>query len=273
MAQTRLVRVLSGNTEDSAAIAHFRANENAMINNLVVHIPYTPAGVTSVTVTHAGVNFLQCDTFSNGSSKGITFAGTREDGEIVSISATETATGDNCFRNLNYDVNVLKLPPDGSYACYAYTDDAAIVFSGTPNAIYDRSGGTYNADVTGWRKYDLEPGRGNTTEYARLQLMPYRCNGKTFDVVARPLVCLESDEGCAFEPYSGQQYTVNIPNTIYGGTVDLITGLVTGEYASDGSALSSPVTQQITGQQITTLKGVNNIWSDAGNVELSYWAH
>lgn len=273
MSQPHLVTAQSGNTEDSAVVAHFRATENARLKNLIVRIPYTSAGVTSVTVTHAGVNFLQCDTWTNGVPKEVTFSGTKEDGEIVSISVTGTATGDNCFRNLNYEVNVLKLPPDGSYACYAYTDDVAIVFSGSPNNIYDRAGGTYNADVTGWRIYDLEPGRGNTTEYARIQLMPYKCNGKSFDIEACPMICLELDEGCDFEPYCGQQYTITIPTAIYGGTVDLITGLVTGEYASDGSALSSPVTQQITGQQISTLKGINNIWSSIGTVELAYWEH
>ena len=262
--------VRSGNTADSAVVAHFRANCVIALESLVVALPYNASGHTSTTVHHVGVNFLQCDTWPNGVSKGVTFAGTKEGGEIVSISISGTATGDNVFRNLNYDVNVLKLPPDGSYACYTYTDDAAIVFSGNPNNIYDRNGGTYNADVTGWRIYDLEPGRGNTTEYARLQLMPYKCNGKSFDIDAYPIICLESDKGCAFEPYCGQKYAITLPETIYGGTVDLISGEIVSKYGSDGSLLPTPVTYTITPVAVSTLNGVNNVWSDYGDITLTY---
>lgn len=37
--------------------------------------------------------------------------------------------------------------------------------------------------------------------------------------------------------------------------------------------LETPITYALTPQQITTLIGTNNIWSDAGDVELTYWSN
>ena len=37
--------------------------------------------------------------------------------------------------------------------------------------------------------------------------------------------------------------------------------------------LATPITYTLTASQIRTLLGQNNIWSDAGQVELSYWTH
>lgn len=38
--------------------------------------------------------------------------------------------------------------------------------------------------------------------------------------------------------------------------------------------LATPITHQLTPQVIKTLKGINNIWSDAnGNIELRFWKH
>ena len=37
--------------------------------------------------------------------------------------------------------------------------------------------------------------------------------------------------------------------------------------------LSTPLTIHLTPRQISTVRGVNNIWSDAGNVEVRYWRH
>ena len=38
--------------------------------------------------------------------------------------------------------------------------------------------------------------------------------------------------------------------------------------------LATPIEYQLTPQQVTTLIGTNNVWSDAnGNTEVSYWTH
>jgi hypothetical protein len=37
--------------------------------------------------------------------------------------------------------------------------------------------------------------------------------------------------------------------------------------------LATPVTYQLTPQEITTLIGTNNVWADTGNVSVTYWKH
>ena len=36
--------------------------------------------------------------------------------------------------------------------------------------------------------------------------------------------------------------------------------------------LATPITYQLTPQEVTTLLGQNNIWADAGDVEVTYYA-
>lgn len=76
-----------------------------------------------------------------------------------------------------------------------------------------------------------------------------------------------------YEAYNGTDYAIAFPATVYGGTVDLVNGVLTSTTGANGSALSSPVTYQITPVSISTLNGVNNIWSDCGSVAVSYWTH
>lgn len=104
-----------------------------------------------------------------------------------------------------------------------------------------------------------------------------------------------------------QPYTIltvdwtTVAGTVYGGTVDLTTGVLTvtdGYIASyDGETLPStwisdrdvyasgttpttgaevvyklatPLTYQLTGQQLKTFLGTNNVWADTGNVSVTY---
>lgn len=106
-----------------------------------------------------------------------------------------------------------------------------------------------------------------------------------------------------FETYNGQTYTTTLPSTTYGGTLDLVSGVLTvtdgyiasynGEtlpstwisdrdvYASGTTPtigaqvvykLATPQTYQLTPQQIDTLKGQNNITATSGQVSVTYKA-
>lgn len=104
-----------------------------------------------------------------------------------------------------------------------------------------------------------------------------------------------------YHAYEGDTYTADLPQTVYGGTVDLVTGeyntkpyyasyngeTLTGEWVSDRDkyvAGTSPTIGAqvvnigadgtdgtITPQTIQTLQGTNNVWSD-GDVEVEYKA-
>lgn len=66
-----------------------------------------------------------------------------------------------------------------------------------------------------------------------------------------------------FEPHNGQNVTAALPETVTNGSLDWVNGILTKD---DGS------TVQLTPQQLETLKGTNNIWSDAGETEVTYAA-
>lgn len=96
-------------------------------------------------------------------------------------------------------------------------------------------------------------------------------------------------------------YEATLPTTVYGGTVDLVKGTLTvtwgeiasyngealpGRWLSDRDAyaagttpttgaqvvyeLAIPLEYTLTPQQLTTLLGENNVWSDAGEITLTY---
>ena len=179
----------------------------------------------------------------------------------------------------------------------------------------------------------------------------------TYDnVTIKPMLRLASETDSTYEPYQGSTYTTDLPQTCYGGTLDLISGklvvdramvvfdgtqsdlgvsvlsgftqvswagyisigITSAEFVSDtfefdGTTvgvgkiypspiaprmffgmptsitnqneaqewfrqhptsvvypLATPQTYQLTPQQVNTLVGTNNVWSEQGNIELSY---
>lgn len=166
-------------------------------------------GHAGVTLTHTGVNLLQCDTFVNGSLRNVTFTGTRNsDGEIESISVVGTANAQNLFRNLNYVKGEYRWPPYGNtIATFAYCDDIDVIPAGPdkglPDDIYGVDGARSYLGRT-WRVFDLiQDWPSSYGEWFRLQGVPYQSNGVTYNSIARPMVCLFEDAGCEYEPYKG----------------------------------------------------------------------
>lgn len=66
-----------------------------------------------------------------------------------------------------------------------------------------------------------------------------------------------------FAEYHGKTLTAALPETVTEGVYDWVNGVLT---KPDGS------TVQLTPQQMETLKGVNNIWSNAGETTVTYAA-
>lgn len=105
-----------------------------------------------------------------------------------------------------------------------------------------------------------------------------------------------------YEPYSGTTLTIDLDGTIYGGTLDVLTGVLTARpyYASyNGETLvgpwvssmdkyaagatpttgaqvvdlgGTPTVVQLDPEALSTLLGANNIWADAGDVSVVYRA-
>lgn len=105
-----------------------------------------------------------------------------------------------------------------------------------------------------------------------------------------------------YEPYQGSTITTNLGQTVYGGVLDVVSGKLTsfpyyssyngetlnGEWMCDRAVYSQGTTPptgsqvvdmsgtgaetQLTPTQVNTLLGSNNIWADAGTVEVEYRA-
>lgn len=109
-----------------------------------------------------------------------------------------------------------------------------------------------------------------------------------------------------YEPYQGDTYDIAFPSsagTVYGGSLDVTTGVLTVDRAQIASyagetlpstwisdrdvysagatpttgaqvvyELVTPITYQLTPQEITTLLGQNNIWADTGDMSVTYRA-
>ena len=117
-----------------------------------------------------------------------------------------------------------------------------------------------------------------------------------YDVVVHPQIELGST-ATAYSPYIGTTYPIPLGQTVYGGTLDVLTGVLTVTHANipsyNGEAinepwissmdayspgatpttgaqvvypLATPTTVQLTGQQIATFLGTNNVWCDSGKI-------
>lgn len=268
---THYKTVQSGNTTDSAVIAHFTTDRQRTINSLKVEVPYSATEINSIEVTACGVNILQCDSYTNGTVRDLQYAATRNsDGEILFVHVAGTANGGNCFRNLNYINGQLRWPPDGTYATFSYDDDSFIRFVGMNKSPTTNAGISVPTDGKSWQVYNLRytSDIGNST-WVRINMTPESCTDKAFDSTVYPMVCLAQDQGCAYKPYQGITYTITLPSGFYGGTVDIIEGTVTATYDASGTLLTQPNISSITPIQLQTLNGVNNIWSKNGSVTVS----
>lgn len=104
-----------------------------------------------------------------------------------------------------------------------------------------------------------------------------------------------------YSPYTGSTYPIALGRTVYGASVDVVEGegdetygyiasyngeeinepwissidpYVQGTTPSTGAEvvypLSTPIDFTFTGQEINSLLGVNNVWTDTGDTEVSY---
>ncbi|MCR5448461.1 MAG: BppU family phage baseplate upper protein [Solobacterium sp.] len=76
------------------------------------------------------------------------------------------------------------------------------------------------------------------------------------------------------ESGTGTTYAFNwstVAGTVYGGTLDVTTGVLTSTLASDGSALANPVTYQLTPTEVDTLLQGNSFTCNCGNLTITYY--
>lgn len=113
---------------------------------------------------------------------------------------------------------------------------------------------------------DLDTFEGEQVEFDTLQPSPilslivdmeYNEEG-----IAGVKIWIEDEYDASADP----TVSVTFPETIYGGTYDVLNGILTSTYDADGTKLEHPVTYQLDPATLYTLDGANVIWSDADSV-------
>lgn len=244
-------------------------------------------GHTGATVYRTGKNILPKRTIGETTQNGITFT-VNGDGTII-VNGTATAAAVYAIQNHNQLVSAGL----GSLAGQQFT------MSGCP------VGGSTSSYRMAWYNSDQpltwlsDTGSGSTGTMMDLDANPNMsltirvASGTVCDnLLFKPMIRPVSDTDATFEPYNGDTYTISFGDTVYGGTLDFTTGVLTAtwgyiasyngealpaEWISDrdvyaagttpttGAAvaykLATPQTIQVTPQEITTLLGTNNIWA------------
>lgn len=313
------------------------------------------SGWDAVNVTGAGKNLFHINKTGATTIEGVTFThGT--DGTII-VSGTATASRYYHLTPGSANDGVGMEVPPGTYRCTightgSYTSNDTLTF-----VIAAYKNGTYMRGVASF------PGELTVNEGEVVECYFRTINGNTYnDIVFKPMLApIGASED--YEPYQSQTLTADLPETVYGGTLNWTTGELTVDWkmvdlgsltwamkdnnhfytskaytSADGrpggdmicthyvtsTAASSaigqnalpdksiwangwafsatnlvikdtsysdvesftaslagvklvfktnaPYTIQLTPQQMETLKGVNNIWSDAGATEVTYIA-
>lgn len=244
-------------------------NYNKRVGQYVLHW----AGLVDITesITTSGNTFSR-----TGSEWGLIMCLVADVGQLTGkqICVSGTFTGDLNIKN-------------GLRSAWYFTDE---------NYIVTRVAGTMNINPP----YVLTPAEGE-------KYLIWYINSSAPGTITLDSPMLElSSTATAYEPYQGEIYSITFPSeagTVYGGTLDVTTGVLTVDRAQIASyagetlpstwisdrdvysagatpttgaqvvyELATPITYHLTPQEITTLLGQNNIWADTGDMSVTYRA-
>lgn len=158
-------------------------------------------GRDSVTVERCGENLLNISPFTKSTNKGITYEYVANGG--VHISGTATAAADSPT------FVVWHLPPGKYYGLDMGTGVSAFI-------VVQRNGANLWLNAKG--VFEILAG----------DICKYWCmiatSGATLDTTVYPYIVPGTTAPTTYTPYTGQTTALTLPRTIYGGTVDAVTG-------------------------------------------------
>lgn len=172
-------------------------------------------GRDGVMVERCGENILNPKAYTVAAKNGITF--TINDDKSVHIIGT--ATGRSVFRlfAMKYKMSL----PDGNYALSTITN----IPSGVRVLI-----GHYDKNSLAYKNNLVEIHSGDSFATAFFQNVGWLdgfievLSGSTVDTTLYPMLVLGKTAPTTYTPYIGQTNTLTLPETVYGGEVDAVTG-------------------------------------------------
>ena len=229
------------------------------------------SGYDSVTVTRCGKNLLNPEKAAPVSGY---------------YGLTVTYEDENIFHIVGKPNN----PDNGDLSfVVAETSDYSLMGKGLVITAFSLSG---NLTVVG--AYGLRTSTEN-----KIAIIAYLVNTVTYD--ARIQLAVGVENLTTYEPYQGDTYDISLPETIYGGTVDAVTGIgektwgyiasyngesLPGEWISDRDVysagttpttgaqvaykLATPESFKVSQVSIPSLRGENHFFTNGENMDIIY---
>lgn len=198
-------------------------------------------GHDEVTVTRTGKNL--CPTFTSGTGSGLTYT-VNDDG---SVHVTGTNTGTTFWA-------VQLTLPKGTYVLTGAPTNGQLTLRS------ERGGGAPSSAFSG-KLDDYGNGATFTVSETASAWLNIRSTEGTHDKMYYPMIRLASETDDTYEPYQGSTYTTSLGQTVYGGTLDMASGVLTVDraYTTIASANVSKVSgSQYASFQITPLRDLKS---------------
>ena len=181
------------------------------------------SGWTGAKLTRCGKNLLK-NTASTYTTNGIAFT--------VNDDGTVTANGTSLAR-AQLRVGTVDLPAGSYIASIGFVSD--VNATGTAFASYREGGVTKYVDMSGASEKSFTLTEPTTVTY----MIDIRTAGITVSgLVFYPMIRPASVSDGAYEPFTGGTFTASFGQTVYGGTLNWLTGVLTVEWgykALDGT--------------------------------------
>lgn len=204
------------------------------------------AGWTGAKLTRCGENLLPAAAAHTQSKNGITFT-SNGDG---TYTIEGTSTGSTA---ITFEAESVATIPAGAYIHLCNT---GVTNSNVAFVPHFTDGSTMSiAFSLGNRIHQI----GDTYTGRTIQKIGIYVNGaQTVDITFKPMMCVDGTAK-VFESYDGNVYTADFGQTIYGGTLNWTTGVLT--VTGDNETVDSD-TIQLTPQEIKQLNGTNTLYGD-----------
>ena len=176
------------------------------------------SGRTDATLTRCGKNLLSKAAAGTQTKNGITFT-SNGDGSYT-INGTSTGSGP-----MQFAIEVPITIPAGAYLHLGNTgalnNNIAFVPHLTDGTTISLS---FTVENRVWKINDDYIGK-------TINAIGIYVNGvQTADITFKPMICMDATPR-AFEPYQGDNYVADFGQTVYGGTLDWLTGVLTVDWA------------------------------------------
>lgn len=241
----------------SGAIASFDDAIAAPLVVLRVALPYDAEGYQSVSVTRCGKNLLGGETLVRAIvANGATVTVDTTNKTVYWTVGNHKGSMWSHFKNETYYTFIFKLAALSGYVNLRFHNLNGDRDSISNWSVANRPVGYSAAINSPWN---------NVSSFST-----WNINGSTtlyYDACGLFEGDITVDD---FEPYNGDTYTIALPTTIYGGYLDVVTGQLVATHDENGNLLTNQKLYFLPPTNINALAGVNNVWSDAGDVAVSY---